>query len=100
MLRIEGLNTHYGACHVLQGVDLDVPTGRICAVLGRNGVGKTTTAANLAAALARGLSPAAHAKARRVSVETVRTHLAALRRKTGCRRQAEIALLAARLAGG
>jgi branched-chain amino acid transport system ATP-binding protein len=28
---------------VLQGVDLDVPQGRICAVLGRNGVGKTTT---------------------------------------------------------
>jgi branched-chain amino acid transport system ATP-binding protein len=43
MLRIEGLNTYYGASHVLQGVDLVVPQGRICAVLGRNGVGKTTT---------------------------------------------------------
>jgi branched-chain amino acid transport system ATP-binding protein len=43
MLRIEGLNTHYGASHVLQGVDLDVPQGRICSVLGRNGVGKSTT---------------------------------------------------------
>ncbi len=43
MLNIEGLNTHYGASHVLQGVDLDVPAGRIGAVLGRNGVGKTTT---------------------------------------------------------
>ena len=43
MLKIEGLNTHYGASHVLQGVDLAVPQGRICAVLGRNGVGKTTT---------------------------------------------------------
>src|SRR4051812_41049539 len=43
MLRIEGLNTHYGASHILQGVDLVVPRGRICAVLGRNGVGKTTT---------------------------------------------------------
>jgi branched-chain amino acid transport system ATP-binding protein len=43
MLRIEGLNTHYGASHILQGVDLAVPRGRICAVLGRNGVGKTTT---------------------------------------------------------
>ena len=40
---IKGLNTHYGASHILQGVDLDVPDGRICAVLGRNGVGKTTT---------------------------------------------------------
>jgi branched-chain amino acid transport system ATP-binding protein len=43
MLQIRDLNTHYGASHVLQGVDLTVPQGRICAVLGRNGVGKTTT---------------------------------------------------------
>jgi branched-chain amino acid transport system ATP-binding protein len=43
MLNIAGLNTHYGASHVLQGVDLAVPAGRICSVLGRNGVGKTTT---------------------------------------------------------
>ncbi len=43
MLTIAGLNTHYGASHVLQGVDLVVPPGRICALLGRNGVGKTTT---------------------------------------------------------
>jgi branched-chain amino acid transport system ATP-binding protein len=43
MLKIEALNAHYGASHVLQGVDLAVQTGRICAVLGRNGVGKTTT---------------------------------------------------------
>jgi branched-chain amino acid transport system ATP-binding protein len=42
MLRIEGMNTHYGASHVLQGVDLDMQQGRISAVLGRNGVGKTT----------------------------------------------------------
>src|SRR5258708_20854414 len=42
MLRIEGLNAHYGASHVLQGVDLDMAQGRISAVLGRNGVGKTT----------------------------------------------------------
>src|SRR5438874_5599685 len=43
MLAIEALNAHYGASHVLQGVDLDVPDGTIVAVLGRNGVGKTTT---------------------------------------------------------
>ncbi len=43
MLRIEGLNTHYGASHILHGVDLAVPAGKIGAVLGRNGVGKTTT---------------------------------------------------------
>ncbi|HEY6994207.1 MAG TPA: ATP-binding cassette domain-containing protein, partial [Xanthobacteraceae bacterium] len=43
MLRVEGLHTYYGQGHVLQGVDLEVPPGRIAAVLGRNGVGKTTT---------------------------------------------------------
>jgi branched-chain amino acid transport system ATP-binding protein len=43
MLSIRGLNTHYGASHILQGVDLELPKGRIGAVLGRNGVGKTTT---------------------------------------------------------
>ena len=31
MLRIEGMNTHYGASHILQGVDLDMPQGRISA---------------------------------------------------------------------
>src|SRR5918995_822987 len=43
MLRLEALHTYYGRGHVLQGVDLEVPAGRIAAVLGRNGVGKTTT---------------------------------------------------------
>jgi branched-chain amino acid transport system ATP-binding protein len=43
VLSIRGLNTHYGASHVLQGVDLELQRGRIAAVLGRNGVGKTTT---------------------------------------------------------
>jgi branched-chain amino acid transport system ATP-binding protein len=43
MLRLEGLHTYYGASHVLQGVDLDVPAGGVAAVVGRNGVGKTTT---------------------------------------------------------
>ena len=43
MLAVEGLNAHYGASHVLQGVDIEVPGGTIVAVLGRNGVGKTTT---------------------------------------------------------
>ena len=43
MLSLRGLNTHYGASHILQGVDLELTKGRIAAVLGRNGVGKTTT---------------------------------------------------------
>jgi branched-chain amino acid transport system ATP-binding protein len=43
MLRVEGLHAYCGASHILHGVDLDIPKARISAVLGRNGVGKTTT---------------------------------------------------------
>jgi branched-chain amino acid transport system ATP-binding protein len=42
-LRVEDLHTYYGHGHILQGVNLEIPPGRIAAVLGRNGVGKTTT---------------------------------------------------------
>ena len=43
MLKLEGLHTHYGKSHVLQGVNLEVKDGESVALLGRNGVGKTTT---------------------------------------------------------
>ena len=43
MLRIEDLHAYHGASHVLQGVSLDVPAGGVASILGRNGVGKTTT---------------------------------------------------------
>ena len=42
MLRISELHTYYGTGHILQGVDLSVEAGQIAAILGRNGVGKTT----------------------------------------------------------
>jgi branched-chain amino acid transport system ATP-binding protein len=41
-LRVEDIHTYYGSSYVLQGVSLDVRPGTIAAVLGRNGVGKTT----------------------------------------------------------
>ena len=42
MIRIEGLNAGYGPLQVLRDVTLDVGEGEIVAVLGSNGVGKTT----------------------------------------------------------
>src|SRR6185503_474701 len=42
MLAIRGLNQFYGGSHTLRGIDLEVPAGACTAVLGRNGVGKTT----------------------------------------------------------
>jgi branched-chain amino acid transport system ATP-binding protein len=42
MLEIKGLHSYYGNAHVLQGVDLNVPEGTLVALMGRNGMGKTT----------------------------------------------------------
>jgi branched-chain amino acid transport system ATP-binding protein len=42
-LSIRDLHVHLGESHVLQGITFDVPAGGVTAVLGRNGVGKTTT---------------------------------------------------------
>jgi branched-chain amino acid transport system ATP-binding protein len=43
MLALDGLHAYYGASHVLQGVSLSVSAGDIACLLGRNGVGKSTT---------------------------------------------------------
>lgn len=43
MLMVANLHAHYGKSHVLQGVSLTVGDGEAVAVLGRNGVGKTST---------------------------------------------------------
>ncbi len=42
MLAAEDIHTYYGESHVLQGVSLGVEQGQVVALLGRNGVGKTT----------------------------------------------------------
>jgi len=42
MLEVDDLHAAYGESWIVQGVSLVVPRGRIAAVLGRNGVGKTT----------------------------------------------------------
>jgi branched-chain amino acid transport system ATP-binding protein len=43
LLEIKDLNTYYGDSHALQDMSLDVQDGEIVALLGRNGMGKTTT---------------------------------------------------------
>ena len=70
MLRLEGLETSYGTSQVLFGMSLDVPAGEMVTLMGRNGMGKTTTVRSIMGLIAphagevtfdgrpiRGLSP-------------------------------------------
>lgn len=43
LLCLEGVHTHIGEYHILQGVSLCVPHRGVTVLLGRNGAGKTTT---------------------------------------------------------
>ena len=43
LIAVDDLHVHLGESHVLQGITFDVPEGGVTALLGRNGVGKTTT---------------------------------------------------------
>ena len=54
MLTVANLNQYYGGSHILRDVSFDLPAGKVTAVLGRNGVGKTTLLRTL-----MGLIPAA-----------------------------------------
>jgi branched-chain amino acid transport system ATP-binding protein len=43
LLEVQHINTYYGTSHVLQDISFSVGQGEVVALLGRNGVGKTTT---------------------------------------------------------
>ncbi len=43
ILEIHEIDTYYGQSHVLQGISLSIDEGEVVSLLGRNGVGKTTT---------------------------------------------------------
>ena len=47
MLQVRNLTAHYGASQVLHGVDLDIGAGEVVTLLGRNGMGKTTSVASI-----------------------------------------------------
>ena len=72
MLNVVDVHTYYGDSHVLQGVTLAVGPGTVVAVLGRNGVGKTTLCRSIV-----GFTPA---RAGRITLNDVEiTHLPAHR---------------------
>ena len=43
MLKINGLDTYYGESKIIDNLSLEVPKGKIVCLIGRNGVGKSTT---------------------------------------------------------
>ena len=59
MLSIANLNQYYGGSHILRDLSFEVPEGKVTALLGRNGVGKTTLLKTL-----MGLLPAANGTVR------------------------------------
>ena len=59
MLTVTQLNQYYGGSHILRDLDFEVPAGKVTALLGRNGVGKTTLLRTL-----MGLIPAATGEVR------------------------------------
>jgi urea transport system ATP-binding protein len=58
-LSVTGLNQYYGGSHILRELAFEVPAGKVSALLGRNGVGKTTLLKTL-----MGLVPAASGNVR------------------------------------
>jgi len=42
MLSVKNLNQYYGGSHILRDLNFEIPPGKVTALLGRNGVGKTT----------------------------------------------------------
>ena len=42
MLEVKNLNQYYGGSHILRDLSFEIPAGKVTALLGRNGVGKTT----------------------------------------------------------
>ncbi len=43
MLEVRDLHAYYGKSHILQGVDMHIDAGEVVSLLGRNGVGRSTT---------------------------------------------------------
>lgn len=66
MLEVSGLTTHYGTSQALFGIDLSLQAGEVATLLGRNGMGKTTTISSI-----MGMVPASGGSVRFDGVELI-----------------------------
>jgi branched-chain amino acid transport system ATP-binding protein len=66
ILQVAAINTFYGKSHILQDVSFEVEAGEVVALLGRNGVGKTTTLRSV-----MGLTPPRNGSIRLRDAETL-----------------------------
>ena len=66
-LEVEGVHTYYGESHVLHGISLRVEPGEVLAILGRNGMGKTTLIRSIV-----GFSPPREGRVRYKDVDITR----------------------------
>jgi len=57
ILEVEEIHTYYGESHVIQGLSMHVAEKEAVSILGRNGVGKTTTLRSI-----MGLTPSRHGR--------------------------------------
>ena len=67
ILKVDQIDTFYGQSHVLQGVSLSIQEGEVVCLLGRNGVGKTTTLRSI-----MGLTPARNGRILFKGIDIVR----------------------------
>jgi branched-chain amino acid transport system ATP-binding protein len=67
ILNVDRIDTFYGQSHVLQGISLSIHEGEVVSLLGRNGVGKTTTLRSI-----MGLTPARNGRILFKGIDIVR----------------------------
>ena len=82
-LVLQGVHTHIGRYHILQGVDFDAPAGKTTMLLGRNGAGKTTCLRTIMGlwrasrgAITLGAAPISHFAASEVARDLLRDTMA------------------------
>src|SRR3954470_13938547 len=68
LLEVSGLETAYGASQVLFGISLDIASGEVATLLGRNGMGKTTAVRSIMG-LTRARAGAIRFRGRRIERE-------------------------------